>query len=302
MKTKSKQTYTRRKRRDTRDGYLFLLPAIITFVTFIGIPMLMAFGLIFMDYNLIQPPKWVGLNNFRRLAMDPQFVRTLGNTVRYFLYITPIHCVLALGLAYMVTRVKNSRLKGIYRGIIYFPTIVTTASMAMVWTMMFATDTGFINYFIRRLGGSNVPWMTDTTMIYVTIAIFSAWKFIGTTFLYYFVGLQNVPGSYHEAARIDGASNFQVFFKITLPLLSPTIFFVIVTNMIGVFQIFEEPMFIATNNPNATSLALYIYDVAFNAIRIGYGSLLAIIMFLCILVITAIQFIGQRKWVNYDYE
>ncbi|MCL2015838.1 MAG: sugar ABC transporter permease [Defluviitaleaceae bacterium] len=255
-----------------------------------------------MDYNLLSPPTFVGLNNFRRLAIDPLFTRTLGNTLRFFVFITPIHCILALILAYVVSQVRNSRLRSLYRGIIFFPTVVTTASVAIVWTFMFATDTGFVNFFIRSLGGSNVPWMTHSTMIYVTIALFSAWKFIGTTFLFYFVGLQNIPSSYHEAAMIDGAGRLQTFFRITLPLLTPTVFFVFVTNMIGVFQIFEEPFFIAGGNTHAMSFALHIYQNAFNNIRFGYASLLAIIMFLIIMVVTAVQFWGQRKWVNYDYE
>jgi multiple sugar transport system permease protein len=167
---------------------------------------------------------------------------------------------------------------------------------------MFGTDTGFINYYIRNLGFSNIPWMTDPVMIYVTIALFSMWKFIGTTFLYYFVGLQNIPATYHEAAIIDGAGKAQTFFRITLPLLSPTIFFVFVTNMIGVFQIFDEPFFLAYNNPVARSFALHIYLNAFDNIRIGYASVLAMIMLAIIFTITAIQFSVQKKWVNYDYE
>ncbi|GHT79469.1 sugar ABC transporter permease [Spirochaetia bacterium] len=291
-----------RRRRDNREGILFLLPAIIFFIAFIGIPILMAFGLIFTNYNLLTPPRWNGLNNIKRLFIDPLFLKTLGNTFKFFIIITPIHCILALGLAFIVTEVHNNILRSLYRSLIYFPTIVTTASVAIVWTYMFATDTGLINYFVRRMGFTNIPWMTDPVMIYVTIALFSAWKFIGTTFLYYFVGLQNIPAAYHEAARIDGAGRFKTFFRITLPLLSPTIFFVFVTNMIGVFQIFDEPYFIARNNANARSLAYHIYLNAFDNIRIGYASVLALIMFIIILIITAVQFLGQKRWVSYDYE
>jgi len=291
-----------RRRKDNRDGILFLLPAIIFFLIFIGIPMLMAFGLMFMNYNLLITPKWIGLANIKRLAIDPLFLGSLGNTFKFFALLTPIHCILALGLAYIVTEVRNLTLRSVYRSIIYFPTIVTTASVAMVWVYMFSTDTGFINYYLRNLGFNNVPWMTDTLMLYITIAIFSAWKFIGITFLFYFVGLQNIPTAYHEAARIDGAGRLNIFFKITVPLLTPTIFFVFVTNMIGVFQIFDEPFFIAQDNPVARSFALHIYRNAFDNIRIGYASVLAVIMFLIIMIITLVQFSVQKKWVNYDYE
>jgi multiple sugar transport system permease protein len=294
--------FHRKRKMENLAGYLFLLPAMIAFLIFLAIPLGMAFGLVFMDYNLISPPKFSGMNNIIRASLDPLFTRSLSNTARFFMFITPIHCVLALGLAYVVFQVRNARLRSIYRGLIFFPTIVTTASVAIVWVFMFGTEMGFINYFIRRLGGANVPWMTDTLMIYVTIAIFSAWKFIGTTFLYYFIGLQNIPSSYHEAAMIDGAGRFQTFFRVTLPLLTPTVFFVFITNMIGVFQIFEEPYFIAGGNTNARSLALHIYETAFNNIRFGYASLLSVVMFFIIMTITVLQFLGQRKWVNYDYE
>jgi multiple sugar transport system permease protein len=263
----------------------------------------MACGLTFMNYNLLTPPKFIGLNNFKRLAVDPLFGKVFGNTLKFFLILMPIHCVIALIIAYFVSEIHFKKLQSLFRNIFYFPTIVTTASVAYVWTYMFATDTGFVNYFIRRFGGQNVPWMTDTTMLYVTIALFSFWKFIGTNFLYYLVGIQNIPTTYHEAAMIDGASKRQVFFKITLPLLSPTIFFVVVTEMIGVFQIFDEPYFIASpNNAAARTLALHIYLNAFDNMRIGYASVLALIMLGVILILTVLQFLGQRKWVNYDYE
>ena len=294
--------FAKRQRRDNRDGILFLLPSLFAYIAFIGIPIVMGMGLVFMNYNLLIPPQFIGLNNIRRLMIDPQFIQVLGNTFKFFFILTPIHCVLALGLAYLVSQIRFNPARSVIRNIIYFPTIVTTASVAYVWRYMFGTDTGFINYYIRLLGFSNIPWMTDPVMIYVTIALFSWWKFIGTTFLYYFVGLQNIPLAYHEAARIDGAGRVQTFFKVTLPLLSPTIFFVFITNMIGVFQIFDEPFFLAPNNPVARTLALHIYLNAFDNIRIGYASVLAMIMLFIIFTITAVQFSVQKRWVNYDYE
>ncbi|MDL2228762.1 sugar ABC transporter permease [Treponema sp. OttesenSCG-928-L16] len=300
---KSRTSYfTKRQSRDTRDGILFLLPAMIAYIAFIGIPIVMAIGLMFMNYNLLSAPSFVGLNNIKRLFIDPQFTQVLGNTFKYFFLLTPIHCIYALVWAYLVSQIRFNSVRNIIRNVTYFPVIVTTASVAVVWRYMFATDTGFINFFLRNLGFNNVPWMTNPVMIYVTIALFSWWKFLGTTFLYYFVGLQNIPATYLEAARIDGANRFQTFFKVTLPLLSPTIFFVFITNMIGVFQIFDEPFFLATDNPVARSLSLHIYLNAFVNIRIGYASVLAMIMLLIILTITGIQFAVQKRWVNYDYE
>jgi len=293
--------YFQKKRfRENRDGYLFLLPAVFAFTIFLAIPLLMTFGIVFTDYKLIGHSQFVGFQNFIRLSIDSLFKQALGNTVRFLLILTLIHCVLSLALAYAVFHVRQLRF--LYRSIIFFPTTVTTASVAMAWVYMFATDTGFINFYIRQLGGSNIPWMTNPVMIYVTIGLFSAWKFIGTSFLFYYIGLQNIPASYHEAAMIDGANKIQTFFRITLPLLTPTVFFVLVTNIIYIFQIFEEPYFIAGSNTYAMSMALLVYQNAFINMRFGYASLLAIIMFLIMMIITVILIWSQKRWVNYDYE
>jgi len=296
-------SYFKKKRfRENRDGILFLLPALITFSVFLAIPLLMTFGLIFMDFNLIGPSQFVGFRNFYRLSIDPLFGRVIGNTIRFLLILMPIHCVLSLALAYAVYHVRYRKFRSLYRGIIFFPIAVPTASVAIAWVFMFATDTGFINFFIRQLGGSNVPWMTNPVMMYVTIALFSAWKFIGTSFLLYYIGLRNIPSSYHEAAMIDGANKFQTFLRITLPLLTPTIFFVIVTNIIYIFQIFEEPFFITGSNPHVMSMALLIYQNAFISMRFGYASLLAVILLLIMILITITLIWNQKRWVNYDYE
>lgn len=293
--------FSKKKQKDTLAGYLFLLPALLSFLLFIGLPMIMAFVLSFGKYNLLQPFEFTGLENLRRLTLDPMAHQALKNTAKYLVVLTPIHCVLGLVLAYFVSQVRNGRIRDVVRSVIYFPTIVTTASVITVWFYMFATDTGFVNYFVRLLGGENIPWMTNKNMYYVTVALFSFWKFIGTTFLYYFVGLRNIPKAYYEAATIDGAGKGKIFFKISLPLLTPTIFFVVVTNMIGVFQTFDEPFFLS-NTTNTKSLALYIYESAFVSMKIGYASLLALVLFAIVLVVTIVQFVGQRKWVNYDYE
>ena len=149
-----------------------------------------------------------------------------------------------------------------------------------------------------------MPWLTDKNVVYLTVALFSFWKFIGTAFLYYFIGLQNIPDVYYEAARIDGAGTRQIFLRITLPLLSPTIFFVVVTNMIGVFQIFDEPFIITGGGPGTATktMSLYIYQIAFQQMKTGYGCTLAFSIFLVILMMTLLQFGGQKKWVTYDYE
>ena len=292
----------RKRRKDQISASLFLAPAIISFVLFIGIPVILSGVLIFFDYNLITPPEFIGLDNIRKMLNDKGLLNSFMNTFKFLLILCPIHCGLGMILAFLVYRVN--RFQYFFRSAIYFPTIVTTASVAIAWGYLFSTDTGAINYFVRLLGGTNIPWLTNRVVVYVTIALFSFWKFIGTTFLYYFIGMQNIPNGYYEAAEIDGANVLQRFRYITLPLLSPTIFFVIITNVVSVFQIFDEPYLLTNGGPGSATktIALEIYETAFQDMNIGYGGTISFVLFLIILVITIIQFAGQKKWVVYDYE
>lgn len=301
--TKTAGNYAaKKKRKDTISAYIFLAPALISFALFIGLPVILSAVLSFFKYNLVNPPQFVGLENIKKMFTDKGLFTAFGNTFKFLLILCPIHCGLGMILAFMVYRAK--RFQFFFRSAIYFPSIVTTASVAIAWGYLFSTDMGAINYFVRLLGGTNIPWLTDRVVVYVTIALFSFWKFIGTTFLYYFIGMQNIPDVYYEAAQIDGAGIIQTFRHITLPLLSPTIFFVIITNIVSVFQIFDEPYLLTNGGPGTATrtIALEIYQTAFQDMNIGYGGTISFVLFLIILVITIIQFKGQNKWVVYDYE
>ena len=301
--TKTAGNYAaKKKRKDTISAYIFLAPALISFGLFIGLPVILSAVLSFFKYNLVNPPQFVGLENIKKMFTDKGLFTAFGNTFKFLLILCPIHCGLGMILAFMVYRAK--RFQFFFRSAIYFPSIVTTASVAIAWGYLFSTDMGAINYFVRLLGGTNIPWLTDRVVVYVTIALFSFWKFIGTTFLYYFIGMQNIPDVYYEAAQIDGAGIIQTFRHITLPLLSPTIFFVIITNIVSVFQIFDEPYLLTNGGPGTATrtIALEIYQTAFQDMNIGYGGTISFVLFLIILVITIIQFKGQNKWVVYDYE
>lgn len=300
---KTKTNYMKRKRRmDNISGYLFLAPTLVFFISFILIPILLAGVLSFYKYDLVTPAKFIGFDNIKKLFQDKGAITAFANTFKFLIILVPIHCGLGLVLAFLVYKAK--RFQFFFRTAVYFPTIVTTASVAIAWGYIFATDTGVINYFIRMLGGSNVPWLTNQTFAYVTIALFSFWKFIGTTFLYYFIGLQNIPDGYYEAAQIDGSSTIYTFFHITVPLLTPTIFFVIVTNVVSVFQIFDEPYLLTNGGPGLATktVALEIYQTAFKEMNVGYGATISFVLFIIILIITIVQYVGQNKWVVYDYE
>ena len=175
----------RKKRKDNIAGYLFLAPTLFLYVAFIFFPIVLELILSFFKYNLINDPEFVGLKNFMKVFTDKTTITAFQNTFKFLLILVPIHVVLGLILAYLVYKAKHCQF--FFRTAIYFPSIVTTVSVAIAWGYLFATDTGAVNYFVRLLGGSNIPWLTNRYFAYVTIALFSFWKFIGTTFLYYFI-------------------------------------------------------------------------------------------------------------------
>ena len=190
-----------------------------------------------------------------------------------------------------------------YRIILYIPTIMTTVSVATAWSYLYDTDFGVINYFLEKLGIDKIPWLNSSVWAFWAIVIFSIWKFVGTPFLYYYIGLQNSPTSLYEAAEIDGANRRQKFRYVTLPMLTPTIFMVVVLSMISYIQCFDEPYVLTQGGPgiSTTTVSLYIYR-NFQAQNISYASILSVFLFVIIMIVTIIQFKISDKWVNYDTE
>lgn len=295
----------RRKRKEARAAYLFVAPTVIFFTAFVAVPIIMTvFVLSFSSYDLLSPMKFVGLENLKQLVLDPDVKVVLLNTLKFILIIAPVHIVIGLLLAAAVTSVKSWFFRGAFRVAFYFPLVVTTASVAIVWGYLYDTNFGVFNYFLSSAGAPAIPWLTDTSWSLVAVALFSAWKFIGNAFLYYLIGLQNIPDSYIEAASIDGANGIQIFFRIKLPMLTPTLFFVITTTLINCFQMFDEPFFLTKGGPGVSSqtIVMHIYRKGFNEYHFGYASTLGLILFVIVLIVTFIQFSTQKKWVSYDME
>lgn len=291
-------------------GWLFILPLLIVFLLFIGIPIFKTvFYYGFTDYSLMKAPEWVGLNNYTKiLTEDPNMPLVWGATFRIAIYLIPLHVFLSLFVAYLAHSCRYKSIQYITRTAVYFPVLATTSSVAIAWNYMFNEDHGVINWLLQQLhilkDGENIRWLMDTRMAMWAIVIFSAWKFMGQHFLYYFVGLQNIPETYYEAAKIDGASNFQMFRKITLPLLTPTIFFILMVCLTGTMQAFDEPFFVTSGGPGyyTTNAALYIYRKAFQSYNMGYASAIAALLFVLVFLLTLLQLWSQNHWVNYDYE
>jgi multiple sugar transport system permease protein len=293
-----------RKLRDAVDGYAFILPALVLFVAIILGPLAGIVAMSFAKFDMLGASRWVGLANFARLFSDARMATVAGNTLLYVLLLVPLHLVAGMLLALAVFNVKNGRAKVVFRSVLFFPVLVPTASVALAWVYIFSNDFGMLNYYLESVGGTAVPWLNSPTWVYAAFAIFSVWKFVGNSFIYFFIGLQGIPRDLYEAASIDGSPPLRTFFQITLPQLSPTIFFVLTNLVIGTSQIFDEPYFFTNGGPGDASrtVGLYIYDLAFRFRSFSYGSTVAISLFLVIMAATLAQFSTQKRWVHYGNE
>ena len=299
----NKRLYSKKKS-DAVSGYLFLLPALLAFLLFIGAPMVITIVLSFFDYNMLQGSEWINFDNYIEFFKNPTSWQIIWNTFKSTLILVALHIVIALLLAFVIYKEKRGPVKYVYRTAVYLPSILTTASVAIAWYYMFNYDLGVFNWLLSQLGISGVKWLTSSSGVIVAICLFSLWKFVGTPFLYYLIGLQGIPDGYYEAAQIDGANKIQTFFHITLPMLTPTLFFVITITTINTFQIFDEPYIITNGGPGNASrtLALHVYEKAFKAYEMGYASSVSVVLFIIVLVITIILYSTQNKWVTYDVE
>lgn len=303
-KPQKNKLLSNRELADNITAYAFLSPAIISYILFIGGPVIATSIISLFKYSLLDSPVYIGLQNFKVLLSDPLTWQVIGNTMLLTVILVPIHVIIGLLLAALVSHERNPLFKYIYRTSIYFPSILTTSSVAVAWYYMFNYDYGIFNWILKSFKLEGIQWLTSSKWVILSISLFSLWKFIGTPFLYYLIGLQNIPSGYYDAAKIDGANRVQTFFHITLPLLSPTLFFVITITTINTFQIFDEPYIITNGGPgNATkTLALYIYEKSFMSYEMGFSSAIAFLMFIIVLVFTLVQLNLQKKWVTYDYE
>ncbi len=296
---------SKRSRQDTATAYLFLSPAIIAFSLFVLVPAVSIIVLSFTKYNVISPMQFIGWKNWiRAFTVDPRLITVLKNSGKFVLLLAPMHMFFGLLLAQCAYRVNSHFRMSAYRMTLYFPIMVSTASVAIAWKFIFDRDFGILNYYLGQLGVEPIYWMKSSFWVYPGTMIFSLWKNVGTYFLYFLIALQNVDPVLLEAADIDGASEWQKYFKVTLPMITPTIFFVLTTMLIGQIQIFDEPYLLSQGGPGDASrtISLYIYEVAYQAQQYGYASAIAILLLAIVLIITFVQFRMQNVWVNYDNE
>ncbi len=279
-------------------GYSFILPNLIGYAIFVFIPVIFSFVLSVMKWDGSRTPmKFVGLSNFVQIFNDRIFVQSFIHTIQYALLTVLPTLVLALLLAVLL----NHKLKGIavFRTALYFPYIASIVAVGAVWNMLFQPDFGPINEFLRFIGISKPPrWVVDVKWAMVAISVVSVWKYMGYYMIVYLAALQGISGSLYEAAGIDGANGFQKLRYITIPMLTPTTFFVLIMLTIQCFKVFDLVYVMTGGGPgNATkTLVNYIYEKAFTSWEFGPASAGALILFSVVLVVTLIQFTGEKKW------
>lgn len=287
-------------RRKYLAGYLFISPWLFGFFVFTLGPFLASLYLSFTQYSIVEAPKWMGLTNYHKLFTDdPHFYKTLFNTFYYVVFHVPGVQIISLILAMVLA--QNLRGISLYRTIFYLPTVTSGVATAILWQWIFNTKFGIINLSLGKLGIQGPGWLTTREWAMPALIIMSLWG-VGGPMIIYLAGIKNVPISLYEAAEIDGAGRWRQFFSITLPLITPSIFYNVTLGIIGSFQVFTQAYVITDGGPADATLfyVLHLYRVAFESLHMGYASALAWILFLIILFFTLIQLFMSRRWVYYE--
>jgi len=285
------------RQREALWGYLLIIPLVLGLIVFFYIPLGGSFFIGFTRWDLLSAPKWVGLENYRRLFSNPLFYKTLWNTIRYTLLVVPTGMAVSLGIAVALN--NSIRFRNLYRLIYFLPVLTMPVAIAVVWSWIYSPQYGLL----AQLFGLQVRWLSDIKVVMPAIALVSIWMGCGYGMVIYLAGLQNIPRVYYEAAQVDGANGWVQFWNITLPLLTPTIFFNLLTSLISAFQTFDliYIMTNATGGPlNSTRTIVFtIWEDAFHFFRMGSATAEAWILFAIILLITLFQFWSQKRWVHY---
>jgi multiple sugar transport system permease protein len=289
-------------RQEAIDGYLCVLPWVLGFVLFTAGPMIASAVLAFTEYDISFAPNFNGLANFRQIiGGDPLFWKSLANTAFYTFIFVPLHLAIALTAA-LALNVRLRRI-GIYRTIFYIPSITPTVASAFLWMWVFNPDYGLANVFLQFVGLPPSKWLFDEDMAKPSFIIMSLWG-LGSAMIIFLADLQGVPEQLYEAAAIDGANAIRRFFHITIPMITPVIFFNLVVGIIGSFQIFTVAYVATQGGPNNATLfyVLYLYNQGFQFLHMGYASALAWVLFVIILAFTFLQLGLARRWVYYEGE
>lgn len=291
-------------RRRALWGLALVAPNVLGLMIFFGIPVGIAFFTSLQNWNALRPPEFIGLANFERLFRDPAFYNALGNTLRLLIMVVPIGMALALGVALLL----NQRLRGrsLFRTVYFLPVVTSTVAASIVWTWIFQPRYGVVGNVFAFLGWQDVNWLTRPDLVLIPIGVVVIWQRLGFDMILFLAGLQAIPRPLIEAAIIDGATWWQRFRHVVLPLLSPTTFLVLVLSTIGAFQIFDQVYVMTARTSrggvggSATTLTYMLYDRAFIQSQYGYSAAIALVLFGITLAVTVFNLSLQRRWVYYE--
>jgi multiple sugar transport system permease protein len=281
----------------SRSAYLYLLPILIGVTVFTAGPVLASLFLSLTHYEIGASPSFVGLDNYHQIVHSDLFWQVAGNTFYYTLLYVPLSIAVSLALALLLE--KKIRGLTFFRTVYFLPVVTSMVASAIIWSWLYNGDIGLLNYLLSLAGVNGPKWLQDPKWALPAIALMSVWKNAGYNMMIFLAGLSNIPKDYHEAARLDGANAANRFRRITLPLISPVLFFVLVVTTIGAFQVFEQTYVMTNGGPGTSTLTLsyYIWQTAFEFFNLGGASALGYLFFLLVLVVTAIQFTVRKRWV-----
>ncbi|QMV40008.1 carbohydrate ABC transporter permease [Cohnella cholangitidis] len=290
----------RNRGENNRAGYLFIAPWLIGFLLLTLWPIIQSFYLSFTDYSLLAEPEWSGLANYTRIfTNDDEFVKSLRVTFLFVLISLPLKLIFSL----LVAMLLNQKIRGmnLYRTAIYFPSLIGgSIAVSLLWRNMFGVD-GYFNEVLSWFGIAGTGWISNPDTALGTLILLNIWQF-GSTMVIFLAGLKQIPQELYESASVDGAAKIRKFFHITLPMLSPVMFFNLILGIIGSFQMFTAALVITKGGPmhSTYTYALFLYEKAFKHFQMGYASALAWVLLVIVAVITAINFFASRYWVFYE--
>jgi multiple sugar transport system permease protein len=292
----------RRRRDDTAAAFGFLAPALVMFTVFVLGPTIGVLVLSFYDWNLLSDGTLVGFDNFVRLIHDKRLLDVYGSTTYMALVILIINVAVGLLLAVLLEARMPRWLRGFFRLSFLFPFVVSASAVALIWRFLLNKDLGLVNYGLALLGFDRIDWLGSSAFAPVSVILVNSWKTIGFSILVYIAGLQSIPKELREAAIVDGANAWTRFWRVTFPLLSPIVFFLVVINTINSFQIFAEPRVLTSGGPGDASRTIvqYLYDRAFGDFALGYASAIGITFAIVLILLTALQFRISRRWTFYE--
>lgn len=288
-------------RAEAKYGYAFIAPMLIGFIIFVLIPIIATFCLSFTNYSLLSGMEFCGFSNYvKMLTKDATFTKSVVNTLYFTVLLVPTNFVLCLGLALLIQ--ENIKGIGFFRTAIFTPYITSIVVWALIWKFMFQTENGFVNVFLRLLNIAGVNWLYNEKLAIPLVVFVTLTKGFGMNTIIFINALQDVPRIYYEAAELDGASAIQRFRRITLPMISPTVFLVLIITMIGSLKVFTQINVMTEGGPGTSSYVLvyYIYQKAFRLQQFGYASAISVILFIVIMILTLLQWKVRSNWVFYE--